>query len=179
MQHKCCCHGWRPPRVRASDWADTTNPGHVVPGTPSPTTTPPLRVGSPLCVRAVHVAIAARDLAARRPVRLGLAARVEGCPAWPAALRIFNGRYRFRGSAQLGVSDQDQIYGCSDSPDSVGASVFRQRGCRSDRCNRSRRSCYRHRRSRRTDTRCGYRSGRCNRRKHRLHTSPNSCRIGR
>ena len=135
--------------------------------------------GSPLCVRAVHVASGVRDLAARRPVRLGLAAAVEGWPAWPAALRIFHGPYRFRGSAQLGVSDQDQIYGCSDSPDSVGASVFRQRGCRSDRCNRSRRSCYRHRRSRRTDTRCGYRSGRCNRRKHRLHTSPNSCGIGR
>jgi hypothetical protein len=26
-----------------------------------------------------------------------------------------------RDEAQLGVSDQDQIYGCSDSPDSVGA----------------------------------------------------------
>ena len=37
MQHKCCCHGCRPPRVRASDWAHTTNPGHFVPSTPSPT----------------------------------------------------------------------------------------------------------------------------------------------
>jgi len=38
---------------------------------------------SPLCVRAVHVAIGVRDLAARRPVRLGLAAAVEGWPVWP------------------------------------------------------------------------------------------------
>src|SRR4029077_12730146 len=30
--------------VRASDWAHTTNPGHLVPSTPSPTDVPPLRV---------------------------------------------------------------------------------------------------------------------------------------
>ena len=51
MQHKCCCHGCRPPRVRASDWAHTTNPGHFVPGTPSPTTTPPLRAWQLLTTR--------------------------------------------------------------------------------------------------------------------------------
>ena len=29
--------------ARASDWAHMTNPGQLMPGTPSPTTTPPLR----------------------------------------------------------------------------------------------------------------------------------------
>jgi len=90
--------------------------------------------GSPLCVRAVHVASGVRDLAARRPVRLGLAAAVEGWRVWPAALRIFHGPYRFRGSAQPGVSDQDQIYGCSDSPDSVGACADACNNCACSDC---------------------------------------------
>jgi len=34
---------------------------------------------------------------------------VEGWPAWPAALRIFHGPYRFRGSAQLGLRVIDSL----------------------------------------------------------------------
>lgn len=70
--------------------------------------------------------------------------------------------------------------GKNTAPSGASASHWlRQRGCRSDRCNRRRRSCYRHRRSGRTGTSCGYRSGRCNRRNHRFHTSPYSWGIGR
>jgi len=82
---------------------------------------------------------------------------------------------------RLGIHGHVASRSVTDGPDRPRPrpGLVRQRACRSDTCNRSKRSCCRHRRSARIDT-CGdYRSGRCNRRTHRLHTSRNSWGTGR